>query len=289
MENPAMPHIEPVQSSQFYRAFMDAFADYAMDASGTQEERLLLRMQKNGVDYDVSPGLYDIEKLVGFTVVGIDRWNGELSAYDCATGLAPDFRKQGWARKLFDFALPELLDRGVERFVLEVLQQNEPAIKAYTKSGFEVVRELKSFSAKTQALVALSTSADIEIRPADRDAVRSLEATATFTPCFENRFTALDAIPRDVTIDGAYIDGQLVGVVAYSPALNWLLTLLVSPEHRRSGIGTALIQRTTSHMPEGAQRLAALDIDGSDAGMLSFVKAVGFEPLVDQYEMHLAL
>jgi len=281
--------IEPVQRSQYYQAFMEAFSDYAMDASGVQEDRLLLRMEKNKVDYDISPGLYDDGRLVGFTVIGIDRWEGALTAYDCATGLAADYRKQGWARKLFDHALPTLRQRSVGRFVLEVLQQNEPAIRAYEKSGFEIVRELKCLTAGVDMVAALRAPAGIEIRPAARETVRELEKEASFAPCFENRFSALDAISEHVLIHGAFVDEQLAGVCAYSPALNWLLTLVVSSDHRRAGVATALLQNISRHLPEGANSLAALDIDGKDEGTLAFFGACSFEPLVDQYEMHLQL
>jgi len=284
-KNLRMPTIEPVRRDQYYEAFMEAFSDYAMDASGVQEERLLLRMEKNKVDYDISPGLYDGNRLVGFTVIGIDAWEGMLTAYDCATGLAANYRKLGWARKLFDHALPALRQRGVGRFVLEVLQQNEPAIKAYEKSGFEIARELKCLSSDVETLVALPPSGGIDVRPATREEARSLEAAASFAPCFENRFSTLDAIPEQVCIDGAFIGGQLAGVSAYSPALNWLLTLLVSPDHRRKGVGTALLKNISTHLPEGTSKLAALDIDGEEDGMLAFFGSCGFEPLVDQYEM----
>ena len=50
---------------------MEAFADYAMDASGTKEDTMLLRMTKNSVDFDASPGAYDGDRLVGFTLIGL--------------------------------------------------------------------------------------------------------------------------------------------------------------------------------------------------------------------------
>lgn len=280
-----MPNIAPIESRQLFAAFVEAFADYAMDTSGATEEKLLLRMRKNAVDFEASPGLYDDGRLVGFTAIGIDRWGDRMVAFDAATGLAPDYRKQGWASKLFEHAVPALRERGVERFALEVLQQNEPAIKAYEKSGFEIARELKCLAASVDDLKALKAPSAVGIRLADRDALRALEASASFLPSFENRFTAVDAIPEDVVIEGAYLDGALAGVSAYSPCLNWLLTLLVSPEYRRRGIGAALLHSVTSHIPEGTKKLAALNVDGDDEGMQRFFCTCGFEPLVDQYEM----
>ena len=280
-----MPHIAPVDPDRLHAAFLEAFADYAMDATETSEERLLLRMRKNAVDYNLSPGLYDKDQLVGFTLIGIDDWGGYLTAYDAGTGIVPALRKRGWARKMFDYALPSLRERGVERFALEVLQQNEPAIKAYRKSGFEISRELKCYSAQGDELRSKADSSTIEIRAIDREVLSKLEPSADWLPSFENRFSAVDAIPDHVKISGAFEGGMCVGVTAYSPSLNWLLTLLVDGAHRRCGVGTALIRHLVKRLPESITRLTALNVDGEDAGTQSFFESLGFTHLVDQYEM----
>ena len=280
-----MAHIAPVRRSLVYRAFMDAFADYAMDASGTTEERLLLRMRKNAVDYQISPGLYDGDRLVGFTLVGVDEWGGCLTAYDAGTGIVPEFRKQGWARKLFDHALPALREKGVKRFSLEVLQENEPAIKAYRKSGFEIERELRCFAVKTETLADPEATSGFEIRPIDRATFSDLEPSADWLPSFENRFTAIDAIESDVRIFGAFDDEACIGALAYSPPLDWLLSLVVDRVSRRRGVGTMLIRRLAARLPLSVTRLSALNVDGQDAATQAFFESLGFTRLIDQYEM----
>lgn len=280
-----MPTLRSVDKAQIHRAFLEAFADYAMDASGTTEERLLLRMRKNAVDYDLSPGLYDGDRLVGFTLIGIDTWGGRLSAYDAGTGIVPEFREQGWAKKMFEHALPAVRERGVERFVLEVLQQNEPAIKAYKKSGFEIARALRCYVGQVSELRTPVPPSDVEIRPIPRTDLAKLEPSIDWLPSFENRFSAVDAIPDHVQIAGAFVDGVCVGATAYAPPLNWLLTLVVDRAHRRRGVGTALIARLAGALPEPATRLTALNVDGTDAGTRAFFESLGFSHLVDQYEM----
>lgn len=272
--------------SQIYRTFMEAFADYAMDASGTKEDTMLLRMAKNSVDFDASPGAYDGEHLVGFTLIGIDEVEGDLTAYDAGTGIVPDFRGQGLAKKMFDHALPELEKRGVKRFLLEVLQKNESAIKAYQKSGFGIDRELKCFVAETTLLRELTNSPGIVVRPIDAATFEELVPEADWTPSFENRFTAHLAIPDQVAFLGAYEGDSCVGAISYCAALNWLLSLLVRRTHRHRGVGRSLLQYLASTLlPADAPKLAALNVDGDDTDMQSFFEAVGFSHLIDQYEM----
>jgi len=280
-----MPRIAPVDPDKLHRAFLEAFADYAMDASGTTEERLLLRMRKNAVDYPLSPGLYDGDRLVGFTLIGVDRWRERLTAYDAATGIVPEFRKRGWAQRMFDRALPALTGKGVKRFVLEVLRGNDTAIKAYRKSGFEIVRELKCYTAEADALRSLSATPTVEIRPIVRADFHGMEASADWVPSFENRFAAVDAIPDQTELTGAFVGGHLAGASAYSPDLNWLLSLLVSREHRRRGVATALIRHAATMLPRTSSHLSALNVDGDADGTQSFFESLGFRHLVDQYEM----
>jgi len=277
--------LSSVDKSQIYRAFMEAFADYAMDASGTKEETMLLRMAKNSVDFDASAGAYDGDRLVGFTLIGIDELAGDLTAYDAGTGIIPDFRGQGLAKSMFDHALPELKARGVKRFVLEALQRNEPAIKAYQKSGFEIVRELKCFVAETENLRELPGSVGIDVRPTDAATFESLIPEAEWTPSFENRFTAHLAIPDHISFLGAFDGNDCVGAVSYCAGLNWLLSVLVKRSHRLRGVGTSLLEYLAATMPEASPKLPALNVDGNDKGMQAFFEAIGFSHLIDQYEM----
>jgi len=280
-----MLELRSVEKAQAYDAFMEAFADYPMDASGTTEERLLLRMEKNAVDYEASVGAYDDGRLVGFTMIGIDTVGGIRTAFDAGTGIVPAFRKQGLAKRMLDHALPGLRERGVTQFLLEALQQNEPAIKAYTKSGFEIVRELRCFVIDAEVLRAVADSQEFPIEPIDATLFHEIAGEADWTPSYENRFTAIDAIPDHVTLFGARHEDACVGAIAYSPSLNWLLSLVVRKTARRLGVGRALMGHIAGHLPSEAKRLSALNIDSTDSGMQAFLDALGFSSLVDQYEM----
>jgi ribosomal protein S18 acetylase RimI-like enzyme len=282
-----MIDLRAVDKGAVHAAFIEAFADYAMTSTGLTEERLFLRMKKNAVDYNLSVGAYDDDRMVGFTLIGVDSWGGAVTTYDAGTGIIPAFRGQGLARRMFDHALPGLRERGVERFSLEVLQQNEPAIRAYKKSGFGITRELRSYVADAAILSPSATSAASawDVQPIAARTLALVVQDADWLPSFENRFSAIERIPNDVTLIGAFDGDRCVGVAAYSPPLRWLLSLVVCRSHRRRSVGRALLAHVASHLPEGVTRLAVINVDASDEGMIAFVGALGFGPLVDQFEM----
>jgi ribosomal-protein-alanine N-acetyltransferase len=60
-----------------------------------------------------------------------------------ATG--PDQRRAGWGRRIFQALDAEALNRGLERWVLEVARNNLPAIGLYKSSGFVEIGVRKAY------------------------------------------------------------------------------------------------------------------------------------------------
>jgi N-acetylglutamate synthase-like GNAT family acetyltransferase len=58
-------------------------------------------------------------------------------------GISPGHRGKGVGEELMRGVLAEARDRGLREIWLEVLVQNEPAIRLYEKLGFELVRDLE--------------------------------------------------------------------------------------------------------------------------------------------------
>jgi ribosomal protein S18 acetylase RimI-like enzyme len=280
--------LRPVSRPALLGAFLEAFGDYAVNVGEVTERWLDVRCVKNAVDFDASVGAFDGDRMVGFTLIGIDKRQGERIAYDAATGIVPDHRGQGLARRMFDHALPGLRERGVTSFLLEVLQGNEPAIRAYTRAGFEVVRELRCFELDVEPVRAVAEP-PAAILPADRATVLGLRDEIDWLPSWENDFPAIERIPDDLVIFGAFEEGTCIGAVAYTPVLNWIMMLAVRRDRRREGIGTALVRHLAAHLPEVVPLVKLNNVDASDGGMLAFLERNGFRHKIDQFEMSLRL
>ena len=118
--------------------FERAFSDYFIKMRDSPSSWLMGRCKKNAVSWEHSVGVFDGGRMVGFTLLGLDAWRGGVAAFDAGTGLIPGYRGRGLGPAMLDWATPRLLSDGVQRLVLEVLQENEPAIRAYRKAGFDV-------------------------------------------------------------------------------------------------------------------------------------------------------
>ncbi len=237
-----------------YQIFMDAFSDYVQDASHVTEYSFRNRAIKNGVDLDQSVGAFSDGELVGFTMVGIDRFDGSLCAFDAGTGIIKAHRGKGIAKEMFDFLSPRLERMGVERFILEVLTENTPAIRAYQKADFQITRELDSYEFVFEN-TRLDENPDdkIEIHIITKSELPSCQAYFDWQPSWENRLSSIQRIPNDVLLIGARYAGMNAGILVYYPMLNWIMCLAVKTEFRRLKIATHLLGYLKNAIGEDVQ------------------------------------
>ncbi len=285
-----MIRIDRYAPNQLHSAFLEAFADYAMDASGVTEASLRLRGVKNGVDDELSVGAFDGEKMVGFTLIGVGPWEGKLAAFDAGTGIVREHRGGGLAGQMFDHALPALRARGVSRFLLEVLKDNDPAIRAYEKTGFGITREFVCLRLeRPNAVPARPAPAGIDIREIYKETVLGMSDCADWTPSWENSFAAIERIPEQLLLRGAFAGDRCVGAVAYSPTFRWVLSLLVERGYRREGIASALLGELIQALPSETEAISVTNIEAKDEAMIACFGQTGFAPWARQYEMALTL
>lgn len=273
-----------------YRTFVRAFSDYALDMSYMTEERMLNRAVKNGIDFELSVGAHSAEGMVGFTLIGIDQWKGAPAAFDIGTGVIEGFRGMGVAKAMFDFVVPRLKEKGVERFVLEVLQQNEPAIRAYEKAGFQIIRELDCLRLELDdAVVPPAAEDDIEIRAVGRDRLSTFTDALDWPPSWENSFASILRIPDQVLLYEASREARPAGLLVYYPGLSWLMTLLVRRPERRQGVGSRLLRHLIATIRERESDVRVVNVQRDDHGTQNLLAGLGFRRYVSQYEMELQL
>lgn len=270
-------------------AFNTAFADYYLQMGDRAENWLRNRMIKNGVESECSVGVFDGSELVGFSLTGIDIREGELAAFDAATGIVPEFRGRGLARQMFDFALPRLRERKVRSFLLEVLQVNEPAIRAYRKTGFSITREFDCFERQAGAHGDREWSGDHSIVNLDKERLVHLADHFDWTPSWENSITSISRIPDELLSFGAFDGNDLIGTLAYYPLLQWIVNLAVRRDRRREGIASSLLSHLAKHLPEGTGKIKLINVMHEDHRFRAALERNGFNQFVSQYEMKMEL
>jgi ribosomal protein S18 acetylase RimI-like enzyme len=117
----------------FHESFEGYFVKMPKDNNYFKE-----RWHAAKVDYDLSFGMFDNKKLVGFIINAIDYRNGNKIAYNTGTGVIPSHRGQKIVKQIYNHIIPVLKAQNIQLCTLEVITKNIGAIKAYQNVGFNI-------------------------------------------------------------------------------------------------------------------------------------------------------
>jgi ribosomal protein S18 acetylase RimI-like enzyme len=137
-------HLGDTDFKTIMECFLSAFDNYFVKVP-TDHNFYKQRWRATGVRFDVSYGMFDNTKLVGFIINAIDNRNGEYIAYNSGTGVIPDYRGQRIVNTIYDYAILDLMKHGITKCVLEVITENVKAIKSYEGIGFEKCKYYRCF------------------------------------------------------------------------------------------------------------------------------------------------
>jgi ribosomal protein S18 acetylase RimI-like enzyme len=273
---------------EYHQALLEAFSDYYVEAQPASDA--LRRMHRiEGVNLDYSVGAFDDGKLVGFTANAIDDWLGELTAYDAGTGVIPEYRRRGISRGMFDFILPVLRETGAKQYILEVITENEPAIRLYENLGFQTQRTLSVLTSE-KTLISQNAPPDVGIKEIKNPDWSVLESFLSYRPSWQNSIDSIKRCLPDTsivkTILGLYLDEKLVGYGIVFRNSGNVSQIAVAEEFRRRGFGKIILGELQKHTEKPLQ---FSNIDEKARGVLAFLDSNGFRVLTRQHEMLLKL
>lgn len=125
--------------------FLLAFDNYFVKMP-TDPNYYKKRWKAAKVDFNLSYGMFDGEKLVGFIIHAIDNRFGKLTAFNTGTGVIPAYRGKRIVKSIYAFALKDLQENGIEKSTLEVIRENEAAVRAYKGVGFKIQKKFECYA-----------------------------------------------------------------------------------------------------------------------------------------------
>lgn len=271
LENSKIDHITKVLNQ--------SFSDYIVPFQLTSQQ-LEYKIFTENIRLDLSIGVFSSGKLVGFMLHALNYVDEKLSAYNAATGVIPDFRGQGLVGKMYNFLIPKLKVLGVEQMLLEVIEDNNAAIRAYEKMNYQVCRTLDCFKGSFEADKKSSISS---IKPLENFKWDDFITFWTIKPSWQNSISTLEKSKDRISILGAYIEDELVGYIIYNAQSKRIQQIAVSPSHRRKGIATQLANAMMKTID--SEELVAINIDNSSSESTLFLKSLGLENNLSQLEM----
>jgi ribosomal protein S18 acetylase RimI-like enzyme len=254
----------------------------------TSERALYERFIRVNVHYPLSAAFFENEKIVSFILHAVGNFSGKKMLYNAATGTIPDFRGGRLTEKIYSEMMPIFKEKTFGGIVLEVIRENERAVKTYNKIGFRTQRMLSSFSRdiRKNSLQKRAREKDLFLlkhnRVQNEKTEIFLRENSDIEASWQNSYESASRSPYEKSLI-MLKDNELAGVMLYNPNNGRISQICIKRSLRRQGIATALLREAGKSSESSF--LSCINVQEDYAPAINFFDKSGFSFLVNQQEM----
>ena len=198
---------------------------------------LLTMFRKDNIDLESSRVLLAEDKPSGIALIARRGWASRLAAM----GIVRELRGKGFGTWFMDGLIKDARDRNDREMVLEVIEQNEPAVRLYNKHGFQIVRRLVSLIHQNASQDTRNDLQEVDLREVGRLILQFGIPDLPWQLSGES-IALLNPPLRAFKLDSAYIavsNPDMEHIVIWS--------LLVEPEARGRGLAVELLKNVMAN------------------------------------------
>lgn len=256
----------------FHESFADYFIDINLPASFWKK-----RWTSDQVDFNLSFGMYDKGKLVGFVLNGIGIHNGKKTALNAGTGVIPAYRGQRIVKQLYAHILPIFVENKIKICILEVIQENIKAIRAYQSVGYKIIKNYKCFAGDIVTNPINNTSCLFhKVKTSNWEKYAPLNA---YGHSWGNSKTSIE-IAAEYEYWEMTDNTELIGYFIVHPTSGTIAQLEIKNQNW-SKYGAALFNK----MATIQTKVRINNLDEKDAAKIKCLQTTGLKSTIDQYEM----
>lgn len=271
--------LKNIDVEELLSVFNHSFSDYVIPFHLTREI-LDFKMATEKIDLSLSVGTFEDDRLVAFILQAEKMENGEGTVYNAGTGVLPESRGKGLVRKMYDFIIPVLKERNINTLLLEVIDNNQQAIRTYENLGFTIVRRLLCFHGNTNQI---HNNKEVTVKELADFQWEKFSSFWDIEPSWQGSAFVVKGMKKDCIILGAFKDETLVGYVVYNSAVRKVYQIAVDKNYRKQGIGTMLFEVIKSNI--NGQPLSLNNVDETSEDTTTFLEKIGLKNHVSQFEM----
>lgn len=259
--------------------FNRSFSDYIVPFRLTVEQ-LKSKIIAEDIKPELSLGVFESGKIVGFMLHGLRNNTAVPTVYNAGTGVIPEYRGKGLVGAMYEELLPRLQELHIKKMILEVIQENKPAVRAYEKIGYTVSRKLDCFSGK---LDILKSNKEVIIQSVSEFQWDTFMSFWDILPSWQNTVQTIENGKILCSTAVAYMDDVPVGYVIFNAESGKIHQFAVSAEYRGVGIGSSLFEWINT--TRKGQEVYVYNVDHDSVSSLGFLRKIGLSEKVVQFEM----
>lgn len=272
-------NLEGTSIEELVVVFNRSFSDYIVPFRLTVEQ-LKSKITAEDIKPELSLGVFESGKIVGFMLHGLRNNTSIPTVYNAGTGVIPEYRGKGLVGEMYKELLPHLQKLHVKKMILEVIQENKSAVRAYEKMGYTVSRKLDCFSGK---LDILKSNKEVTIQSVSEFQWETFMSFWDILPSWQNMVQTIENSKNLYTTAVAYMDDVPVGYVIFNAESGKIHQFAVSAEYRRMGIGSSLFEWINT--ARKGQEVYVYNVDHDSSSSLGFLQKIGLSEKVVQFEM----
>ena len=281
MENFQIKNLSGTPVEKIHEAFTDAFSEYEVKLD-MPLEKLVEMMLTRDLNLAFSVGCFDGDLLVGFILTGYREINGQKVCYDGGTGVIKTYQRKGIGEMMLKELLLILREKQVNRFVLEVLENNTPAINLYEKHGFAKTRKLECFEmAKHELRPVPDRGFGITVtNPATL--IQNEEKYRLYSPTWQNEIQSVLNVSENYTCISLSCTSKILGYGFIHKTKGDIPQIGILEEWKQWGLEAHLIAELAKHTK--SEKMLVLNVEAENY-FRETLRKLGFRNTVNQWEM----
>jgi ribosomal protein S18 acetylase RimI-like enzyme len=235
------------------------------------------RFRPEGLDTISSVIMKSGDDFAAICLIARQGWTSRVAAM----AIAPNFRRMGVGQRLMQKVISEARERGDKRMVLEVIEQNPPAIALYESVGMSKIHRLAGYRREPSEGLAADL---VRVDPSVVIRAQVMECPADLPWDFKAETLTL----KMGILKGFSLGDEAFALISDPPGQRVIIwSLFTRKGSRRSGFGRRMVEALAALYPDAA---LVTSVALPDDYCPEFLSALGFaEVSISQFEMAIDL
>jgi ribosomal protein S18 acetylase RimI-like enzyme len=274
-----------VNPHEIYEAFNLGYVDYFVPLTMNEEDFFAHFFGPEGNQMEHSYIALKQNQPIGLLLGGI-RYFDSLKTMRCGTlCLGPEYRGRGISQSLFELHRKGAVEAGCKQLCLEVLRENQRAIRFYEKMGYREAYLLKYYSGSLTSISANVIPPEFQLKQITYEILKT--ARDRLSSChinWQSDIPYFEHSTQEVFL-GLYNDCNLIAEIAMS-SKGKINFLWVEPPYRNKKLGTYLVLQAATYQKVDKVTICI----PSNAFLEGFFRKLNFQKdRIEQYEMYLPI